>query len=59
MGDFFGSTFLPLMKKLVEAGFSYDEVKRAVKIPGTWGAKIRGEQFQERATEALGKISAS
>lgn len=59
MGAFFGSTFLPLMKKLVEAGFSYDEVKRAVKIPGTWGAKIRREQFQKRATEALSKASAT
>ena len=28
---------------------SYDEVKRLVKIPATWGAKISGEQFKERA----------
>src|SRR4051794_25578692 len=27
MGDFFGDVFLPTMKKLVEAGLSYDEVK--------------------------------
>lgn len=59
MGAFFDSAFLPLMKKLVEGGFSYDEVKRAVKIPGTWGAKIHGEQFKERATEALSKAGAS
>jgi hypothetical protein len=37
------------MEKLVEAGLSYDEVKRLVKIPGTWGAKISGEVFKERA----------
>lgn len=59
MGPFFDSAFLPLMKQLVEAGFSYDEVKRAVKIPGVWGAKIRGEQFQERASEALEKSGKS
>ena len=49
MGPFFERSFLPRMKKLVEAGLSYDEVKRLVKIPGTWGAKISGEQFKERA----------
>jgi hypothetical protein len=53
MGDFFEETFLPTMKKLVEAGLSYDQVKRLVKIPATWGAKIKGEQFRERATAAL------
>jgi hypothetical protein len=56
MGKFFDETFLPTMKKLVEAGLSYDEVKRLVKIPTTWGAKIKGEQFQERASEALLRI---
>jgi hypothetical protein len=49
MGAFFGKAFLPAMEKLVEAGLSYDEVKRLVKIPGTWGAKISGEVFKERA----------
>jgi hypothetical protein len=49
MGDFFGDVFLPTMKKLVEAGLSYNEVKRLVKIPTTWGAKISGEQFVERS----------
>ena len=53
MGDFFEETFLPTMKKLVEAGLSYDEVKRLLKIPATWGAKISGEQFRERAFKAL------
>jgi len=51
MGGFFKRTFLPTMKKLVEAGLSYDEVKKLVKIPTTWGAKITGEQFQERAAK--------
>jgi hypothetical protein len=54
MGEFFNEVFLPTMKKLVEAGKSYDEVKRLVKIPSTWGAKISGEQFRER----LSKFSA-
>ncbi len=51
MGKFFSDVFLPTMKKLVEAGLSYDEVKRLVKIPTTWGAKIKGEQFQERVNK--------
>ncbi len=49
MGDFFDKTFLPALKKLAEAGLSYDEVKRLVKIPRVWGAKISGEKFKERA----------
>ncbi len=53
MGGFFDDTFLPTMKKLVEAGLSYDEVKRLVKIPTTWGAKISGGQFRERASKSL------
>lgn len=48
MGVFFDEVFLPILKNLVEAGLSYDEVKRLVKIPSTWGAKIKGEQFRER-----------
>ena len=48
MGRFFDDVFLPAIKKLVEAGLSYDELKRLVKIPTTWGAKISGEQFRER-----------
>jgi hypothetical protein len=50
MGEFFDKTFLPAIKKMVEASMSYDEVKRRLKIPSTWGAKITGEQFKERAT---------
>jgi hypothetical protein len=53
MGEFFDDVFLPVMKKLIEVGLSYDEVKRAVKIPSTWGTKIGGEQFRERASEVL------
>jgi hypothetical protein len=51
MGEFFEDVFLPAMKKLVQAGLSYDEVKRLVKIPSTWGAKISAEQFRERASK--------
>jgi hypothetical protein len=55
MGGFFGELFLPAMERLVAAGLSYDEVKRLVRIPRTWGAKITGEQFKERAKERLGR----
>ena len=51
LGEFFDEVFLPAIKRLVEAGLSYDEVKRLVKIPGTWGAKITGEQFRERISK--------
>jgi arginase family enzyme len=51
MGGFFDDVFLPGMNKLVEAGLSYDEVKRLLKIPATWGAKISGRQFRERASK--------
>ena len=53
MGEFFREVFLPMMKRLVEAGKSYDDVKRLVKIPSTWGAKISGEQFRERLSKIL------
>jgi hypothetical protein len=53
MGKFFEEVFLPALQKLVEAGLSYDEVKRLVKIPSTWGAKISGEQYRERVQEYL------
>lgn len=55
MGKFFDDVFLPNLKKLVEAGLSYDEVKRLVKIPSTWGAKIKGEQFEDRVSAFLSK----
>jgi hypothetical protein len=57
MGEFFTAVFLPMMTKLVEAGKSYDEVKRLVKIPSTWGAKISGEQFRERLSEFLKSVT--
>jgi len=50
MGEFFEKSFLPAVKKMVKANMSYDEVKSRLKIPSTWGAKITGEQFKERAT---------
>jgi hypothetical protein len=49
MGSFFEESFLPAIKELVAAHKSYEDVKRLVKIPTTWGAKITGEQFNERA----------
>jgi len=55
MGEFFNDMFLPGMKKLVEARRSYEDVKRLVKIPTTWGAKITGEQFRERLDEYFAK----
>jgi len=55
MGKFFDDVFLPNLKKLVEAGLSYDEVKRLVKIPSTWGAKIGGEQFEQRVSAYFSK----
>jgi hypothetical protein len=51
MGKFFDEVFLPSMKILVEARRSYEDVKRLVKIPSTWGAKISGEQFMERVSK--------
>jgi hypothetical protein len=48
MGAFFDQVFLPGIRRLVESGLSYDEVKAVVKIPSTWGAKISGAQFTER-----------
>jgi hypothetical protein len=55
MGRFFDEVFLPILKKLVEAGLSYDEVKSVVKIPSIWGAKINGEQFEQRVSAYLSK----
>jgi hypothetical protein len=55
MGKFFADVFVPTLKKLVEAGVTYDEVKRLVKIPSTWGAKISSSQFRERTSAYLEK----
>jgi hypothetical protein len=49
MGTFFESDFLPVIKRFVEARLSYDEVKRVIRIPATWGAKISTGQFADRA----------
>ena len=55
MGRFFDDVFLPNLKKLVEAGLSYDKVKSVVRIPSTLGAKITGEQFEQRISAYLSK----
>ena len=55
MGGFLEDVSLPSLKKPVEAGLSYDEVKRVVKIPSTWGAKITGKQFEDRVSAYLTK----
>jgi hypothetical protein len=55
MGEFFDEVFLPFLRKLVEAGLTYDDVKRLVKIPITWGAKISGEQFEDRVSAYISK----
>jgi hypothetical protein len=49
--DFFDQVFRPVIEQFVEAGLLYEEVKRIVQIPTTWGAKISGEQFRERALQ--------
>jgi len=54
MGGFFDETFLPALKELAEAGMSYDQVKRQVRIPSLWGAKITGRRFKERAVVPRG-----
>src|SRR5262249_50250213 len=38
LGNYFDTTFLPAIKRLVEAGLSYEDVKRLIRIPATWGA---------------------
>jgi hypothetical protein len=45
--------FLPLLTRLVQAGLSYEQVKKAVEIPSRWGAKISGDEFQKRASAAI------
>ena len=43
--DFFKKVFYPVIKSLVEEGYTYDQVKVAVDIPKTWGAKKAGDEF--------------
>lgn len=49
MGVVFETTFLPAMKRLVEAHLSSEEVKRRLEIPSTRGARTGGAPFVERA----------
>jgi hypothetical protein len=56
LGPFFDDVFLPAMKAFVAAGLSYDDVKRLVKIPTVWGAKIKGTQFRKRWDDARGDL---
>ena len=53
LGKYFDATFLPAIKRLVEAGLSYEDVKRLIRFPATWGAKISGEEFERRAIRKL------
>jgi hypothetical protein len=53
MGDYFHRVFLPVMQQLVAADLSYNEVKRILRIPGTWGAKISGSAFEASAAAYL------
>lgn len=46
------------MKKLVAEELSNVDVKRIVRIPSTWGAKVIGEQFEERVGKYLERQSA-
>jgi hypothetical protein len=53
LGPFFAEVLAPTMTKLIEAGLSCDDVKRAVRISSGWGTKVRCGQFRERAEAAL------
>ena len=53
--SFFDDVFLPMIKKLVEAGMSYDEVKRLVKIPRPGGRRSRASSSRSRASAYLSK----
>ncbi len=56
MGEFFTEVFLPMMKKLVEAVKSYDEVKRLVRIPSTWGSQDQRATVQGEAIGVLDSL---
>ena len=56
MQPFYGSVFLPTMKKLVDSRLTYDQVKNILKIPPAVGAKITAKEFEER-TAAYWKVS--
>ena len=57
MQPFYGSVFLPTMKKLVDTHLTYDQVKNILKIPPTVGAKITAKQFEERTAAYLESIA--
>jgi hypothetical protein len=60
LGKCFDTTFLPAIKRFVEAGLSYEEVKRLIGMPATWGTKISGEQFRRWAIRRIrGAVRAS
>ena len=58
MGPFFGETFLPAITKLAKADLAYDQVKAVLKIPSTWGAKIRASDFRGRVAAAESRLKA-
>ena len=51
MGSFFNKSFLPAIEKFVKKGYTYDQVKAAVKFPPVRGAKLSGEEFVKRAAK--------
>ena len=53
MGPFFSDMFLPTMKRLVDARLSYERVKDLLEIPSAVGAKIKAEEFEQRASAFL------
>ena len=53
MGPFFSEVFLPTMKRLVDARLSYERVKELLEIPPAVGAKIKAEEFEQRASAFL------
>lgn len=48
MGDYFKKTFLPAIEKFVKKGYTYDQVKAALKFPPVRGAKLTGDEFSKR-----------
>jgi hypothetical protein len=57
LGGFFDRVFVPAMERFVNAQLSYNDVKHLVGISSRWGAKITGEQFEERVKAYVGKNS--
>ncbi|WP_406698030.1 hypothetical protein V5E97_04170 [Singulisphaera sp. Ch08] len=57
MDGFFEEVVLPTLKTLAEARLSYDKMKRLVKLPSTWEAKISGKPFRERLNSYLIEVA--